>query len=497
MEVLLVIGIAIVTFVTRVVNLLNIPIFTDEAIYIRWAQIGLADPAQRYIALTDGKQPLLTWFMYPMFKLFHDPLFAGRFVSVLSGVAAVVGIYFVARNLFGKKAAVASSILYIIAPFNLLYDRLALMDSLLATIGIWSLYLEILLVKKIRLDVALLLGMTVGLGLLTKSSALFYILLLPFSLVLFDFKAKKKIRRLLKWVGLSLISTFIAEVMYNSLRLSPWFYLIKQKNYSFIYTVPEFFHAPFSVFLPNLHGLLQFLIPYMTVPVDVVLIVIFIFAIIKKDNRLALLYFWFLVPFLALAAFGKVLFPRFLLFMTMSLLVIVGYTLTAFGSFSSKKMKAFLIVIPIIVIFPLYQSFLLLTNPVNAAIPVTDRNQLFNNWPSGYGVNEVITYLKDKSSYGKIVLGTEGTFGLFPAVFQIYLGNDKNIDIHGYWPVGNIPSVLLESAKKYPTYLVFKETQQVPSNWPLKLIGKYRRGNSDTFLLFYQVLVQPGIINKR
>lgn len=148
MEIILIIIIAGVTFLSRIINLTSIPIFTDEAIYIRWAQIGLTDPAQRYIALTDGKQPLMTWAMYPFLRLFSDPLFAGRFVSVLTGIAACLGVYFVSKELFGRKAAVFSSLLYIISPFTLIYDKLALMDSMLAAFGIWSLYLEVLMIKK-------------------------------------------------------------------------------------------------------------------------------------------------------------------------------------------------------------------------------------------------------------------------------------------------------------------------------------------------------------
>src|SRR3989344_8137335 len=83
--------------ISRIINLKGIPIFTDEAIYIRWAQIGLNDPAHRYISLTDGKQPLFTWLIYPFLGVFQDPLFAGRFVSVLSGVFAVIGIYLLSK----------------------------------------------------------------------------------------------------------------------------------------------------------------------------------------------------------------------------------------------------------------------------------------------------------------------------------------------------------------------------------------------------------------
>src|SRR6266705_3402180 len=45
-------------FITRFFNILSLPIFTDEAIYIRWAQIALHDANWRFISLTDGKQPM-------------------------------------------------------------------------------------------------------------------------------------------------------------------------------------------------------------------------------------------------------------------------------------------------------------------------------------------------------------------------------------------------------------------------------------------------------
>jgi len=134
---------ALLAFISRVVNLLEVPIFTDEAIYIRWAQIGLNDPAHRFISLTDGKQPLFTWLMYPFLSIFTDPLFAGRFVSVLSSMLAVSGIYFLAKELFNRKTAVFACILYLISPFALLYDRLALMDSLLSALLVWCLYFTV------------------------------------------------------------------------------------------------------------------------------------------------------------------------------------------------------------------------------------------------------------------------------------------------------------------------------------------------------------------
>jgi len=492
MDILLIVFLALFTFATRVINLLKIPIFTDEAIYIRWAQIGLADPAQRYISLSDGKQPLLTWLMYPLLMVFKDPLLAGRFVSVLSSVLAVIGIYLLAKTLFNRRAAVAAGLLYIISAFTLVYDRLALMDSLLANFAVWSLYLQVLQVKYLRLDIALLSGITFGLGLMTKSSAMFFLYLLPASLLLFNFRAKDAGKNLLRWISLSLLSTIIALIMYNSLRLSPLFYIIEQKNYSFIISFSEFIQNPFRYFLPNLYGLMTFLSGYLTIPVLILVVVNLGICLIKKDNQVLLLFLWFAVPFLALAGFGKVLFPRFILFMSLPLLLIAGSLLGDLYYFAQTKMKFIYLVIFLTIIIPLYNSIVLMTNPVEAKIPLNDRNQLFDDWPSGYGVREVISFLEKEAENSKIVIGTEGTFGLNPAVYEIYLGKNKNVVIRGYWPVNSVPKELIDYADKYPTYLVFKEKQQIPGNWPLKLIAKYRRGLGNTYLYFYRVIPENG-----
>lgn len=482
------IGISVLAvLISRIINLKGIPIFTDEAIYIRWAQIGLNDPAHRYISLTDGKQPLMTWAMYPFLKFFEDPLIAGRLVSVSGAALAVIGIYFLAKTLFDRKAAVFSVILYIISPFSMVYDRLALMDSLLAMFGIWCLYLQVLLIKKLKLDVALILGITAGSALLTKSSASFFLYLIPFSLIIADWKKKTRIKSLVKWSGLIILSIFIAQVIYNSLRLSPYFYIIELKNYSFIMTFGEFIKEPFKVLQPNLKGMLLMLTAYLTWPLTAVLIFSLILAIIRKDRIIIYLFLWFFVPFAALAVFANVLYPRFLLFMVMPLYVIAAAFLAGLASFAAKKAKFLYLLIPLVLIMPAVNSFLIIVNPLAAGLPDSDRKQLFNDWPSGYGVEEVISFARKAAGNQKITLATEGTFGLNPAVYEIYLKESKNITIKGFWPVDSGLEELKSDAKMMPTYLVLKESQKLSPAWTVKEIFKIKRGDSSNYLYFYQV----------
>src|SRR5258708_29055975 len=78
--------------ITRFYNILSLPIFTDEAIYVRWAQIAKNDAAWRFISLTDGKQPMFVWIAMILVKFIHDPLLAGRLVSVGAGFISLVGL---------------------------------------------------------------------------------------------------------------------------------------------------------------------------------------------------------------------------------------------------------------------------------------------------------------------------------------------------------------------------------------------------------------------
>src|SRR3989304_2301996 len=201
-EIIILSALALTYFVSRFFSILSLPIFTDEAIYVRWAQIAKQDANWRFISLTDGKQPMLIWLMMVSLRIIADPLLAGRIVSVGAGFLTFIGIYFLGREVFkSNKIGLISCALYVIFPMALVYDRMALYDSLVGTFAVWALLLIVLLVRKVRMDIALILGMGIGGGALTKTNAFFSIYLLPFSLLLFDWSKKTARSRLLRWVG--------------------------------------------------------------------------------------------------------------------------------------------------------------------------------------------------------------------------------------------------------------------------------------------------------
>lgn len=487
LEIILSILLILFFLATRLVNLTAIPIFVDEAIYLRWAQIARFDADWRFISLTDGKQPLFVWLTMVFMKIIKEPLVAGRLVSIGTGLVTAIGIWFLSFVIFrNHRLSLFASLLYIVGPFYLLYDRMALMDAMVGTFSVLALLFGVLLIQTLRLDVALILGAILGGGILTKTSGFLNIYLLPLTLLLFDWRDKKWKLNLLKWVGLALLAIIISQFFYSILRLSPFFHMIARKDTLFIYPFAEWLKHPWQFFIGNLRGLLDWLTSYLTWTVMILVIAPLIFFW-QKTREKALLFGWFLAPFVALALFGKVLYPRFILFMSLPLLVLAAFSLEQLAM-RIKKKWLFLAICFLLILPSLYIDFKILFEPQKAPIPSSDKGQYLDNWPAGYGVNEVVAFAKKEAGDKKIFIATEGTFGLMPYSLELYLWDNSNIKIRGFWPVEEIPEEVLVAAEEKPTYFVFNETQRVPQDWPLKLIDQYFKGDGKSHMSLYQVV---------
>ncbi|MBI2028362.1 MAG: glycosyltransferase family 39 protein [Candidatus Levybacteria bacterium] len=482
-------------FLTRFYNILSLPIFTDEAIYIRWAQIAKQDASWRFISLTDGKQPMFVWLTVIAMRFISDPLLAGRLVSVGAGFFTLIGMFFLGREIFRNRLiGLISSGIYVIFPMALVYDKMALYDSLVGTFTIWSLFLTVLLVRRIRLDVALILGMVVGGGVLNKTSGFFNLYLLPLSLILFDWNKKERMQGLVKWVGLISIAVIMTYGFYSILRLSPYFHIIDEKNTIFVYPYREWIEHPLDFFIGNWKALWDWMNLYLTSPLLIASVASFFIARSYAKEKI-LLFLWFIIPIIALAIFGKTLYPRFIFFMTLSLLPLIAYSLIAL--YQKVKTRPLFVLFLIMFFFFVFRAdFFILTDFENARIPVSDIRQYATDWPSGGGVKEAVEFFQNEAKNQKIYIATQGTFGLMPYAFEIYLIQNPNIAIEGFWPISDtIPQKVLEKSKFMPTYFVFyqpcsscQETGVAPVVWSqLDLIYQYEKKQPYRYLSLYRV----------
>lgn len=484
--------IIILFWATRLVNLGTLPIFTDEAIYVRWAQVASFDPNLRFISLVDGKQPSFVWIAMILVRFIQDPLIAGRMVSVLAGFGSLIGLFFLGREIFKSiRVGLLSSFLYLIFPMAMVYDRMALYDSLVGAFTIWSLFLGVLLIRYLRLDIALLLGMVAGAGVLTKSNAFFSIYLLPFTLILFKWNEKGRVKKLIQWVGLAIVASFIAYSMYSILRLSPSFHVIGQKNALFVYPLRDWWDHPFTFLQGNLTGMFDWFVRYLTIPLAILIVFsLFIEKEFTKEKILALGYF--LAPFLITALFGKTLYPRFILFMILPLLPLIALCLDFL--LRNLKPRIFgIIVLILCIVVPLQTDFYILSHFAKAPIPHSDVQQYSNSWTAGWGVREATALFKEEATDKKIQIITQGTFGLMPYAFEIYLHNNPNITIQGLWPIEEtVSDELRKKASEKKTFFVFYQPctscqlpGDAPKAWSVDLVKRYTREVGLGYLSIY------------
>lgn len=476
-DIFLGVGITIAYFITHLFNLGLLPIFTDEAIYLRWSQIMAYDAALRYLPLIDGKPPLFMWLVSIAMRLFSqmDPLVVGRLVSVFSGFFGLIGIYFTAYQLFkNKKIAYLSAIFYLLTPFTFFYDRFTTADSLLSALGIWSLGIGVLLVKTLRLDVALIEGIVLGLAFLTKSPATLFLLFLPVNLILFDFKSKNIPRRLLKFGGLLMIIVVVSQSIYSILRLFPLFHMITQKNSEFIISLSEFLKQPFGLFLGNIKSLILWEYLYTTPLIFASAIVGFLTIVKDKSVTKLILLSFFLIPLFAMASFNKVIYVRYLLPFTPGLLILAASAIAKIKNFT-----VMFIICVILLALPIYTDFKLLTDPINAPIPQADRDQYLDGWAAGFGVNEVRAYIATLS--GHQVIATEGTFGLMPYALELDQKDYPNVEIKSYWPLPNkIPAGT--------NYVLIYQHPNPPAGWKVEEVLRFRQGKGSDYLRLYKIL---------
>ena len=491
-------GIIVLAAILRLVNIHSLPVFTDEAIYVRWAQVMKENAIFRFLPLADGKQPLYMWVVIPFLKIFSNPLIAGRVVSVLSGLATLVGVFVLTYLIFNSvKVGLAAGLFYAISPFTVFFDRMALSDAMLAMFGIWTLVLTTITVKKLRLDTALLAGFALGGALLTKSPGIFFVFLLPLTALLVKWPKKNRDKAIylgkmfLLW-GVTLI---IAYGFYNILRLGPEFHIIAIRNKDYVYPLSHILTSPLDPLLSYLDRSTDWL---WTLGPGALLILFaagVVFNFKKYFKEIVLLVACGVGPILVQTEFAKVITARYILF------TLPYFCILAASVFLVKKeslRKVIIVGLIVFVVHGLSIDYLILTQVEAVPLTKNERAGYLEDWTSGGGIYEVSELLREeweRESEGRMIVGTEGFFGTLPDGLQIYLNDIKGIDVRGVGiSMSEVAQELLVSKEEGKrTYLVINSTRFLgdAEELGLRLLAAYPKavkpdGSRET-LLFFEV----------
>ncbi len=488
-------------FLTRILFLCSLPVFYDESIYIRWAQRALHEGAW-FVSLTDGKPPLHVWWMVPFLRFFTDPLMAGRLASVLAGLVSLAGVVLIGRELKDLKTGLFAGILYVVCPFTLWYDRLAITEGLLLALFVFTIFFELKASRNLSPVYFLLAGICFGLALLAKGTAQLLALIVPFAFVVRP-KNERPTGFALKWASGVVMSLLVGFGLYNVLRISPLFGQITAKTSQTTKTFSELLQEPFDVFFVNFTAIIKTLWVFLTPSIFILSIAGLILGLKRRWRPAIFLSLWVTVVWIVESLIAKhwmfpTILPRFFLALVPPLLISTGYCLLESFEYlkekyleaSKKTLQAFVAAFLIVLLgFPLLNVFVIAASPSNAVLPEWIRFQYLEGWPAGTGMNEIISVLEKESEKGRITVGSNMPgIGLPTDALLMYFHENKNVEIITFrYDARNLPDKLMEASKKRRTYVVFNMfgERNVPNpGWPVRTVRKFQKGEGSAYSIF-------------
>ncbi|KKQ75422.1 MAG: hypothetical protein US96_C0011G0020 [Candidatus Woesebacteria bacterium GW2011_GWB1_38_5b] len=478
-------------FVSRLLFLTSVPVFNDESTYLRVAAHQIKEPDHSPYSLKVGKEPLLPYLFGAAGEFSGNYLIGGRIISIIFGFFTFLGITLFTKELFGKKAGLFSGFLYILAPFTIFFDRLALLDSGVSTISAWSLFLTYLLFKEKKWIFSALLGFVLGIGIWIKATSMFFVFLplMAYPFYYFFDKSKKEEKN---YVFLMLLLPLgITSIFYLLLRSHPFYSDYSQIIGQYTYRISEVFSFPIVSWIQNSISISEWLFFYLT-PIVLILSLLFIYQYRNEIHKYYLIILWFVLPLVYEILAGKMLTSRHVLLLTIPLIALSG----AYLSKISNKVILYLI-LGIFSVISLFYIFILYLNPqklpdfyIHKA--KSDMMQYFYGFSSGYGVSESIEYLKNLSKDRNIIVIVRNDFGNpeDAVIGHLYYNTNTqviplpSVDQDGFKE--NIETILT-NAGETPVYFVSRGNYFAGADKYFKEEKIFKKPNDEEFVGVYKL----------
>ena len=127
----------------RLHNLDALPFFLDEAAHLDWSRlVWLRQP---FHAASDGK--LLSIWVHALFWPFAATAWIGRVSTLLVTTLGFAALLAITQNLFSRRAAAIAGMLYVVAPFAMFFERMALPDAFTAAFTVLLVWSSLMLVR--------------------------------------------------------------------------------------------------------------------------------------------------------------------------------------------------------------------------------------------------------------------------------------------------------------------------------------------------------------
>ena len=385
----LIAAIVMVFIVTRVLWLTRMPAFIDEALHIWRAQLTLQ--GDWFIGADHGKWLGMKIFA-PMLALPLPHLLAARLGVVLFGLGTLAGTYAVGRELYSKPVAIGAIALYTALPYTLFYERTALVDPMIACLGVWGVFAAIRAVRTSEQRWAILLGVVLSLAVLIKLSALLLAVIPVLAvLILAD---KLSWRGAFRVVLPSLVLLALTGVFMTVAQFGIW--QIEDK------TLDTERVSVAALTLQNLRLVGRWFWQLYTPPVAVLAVISAAAALLDRHRWQAqfvlVVAAMMILPYVAT---GRTLYPRYFMPAHPFVVLLIAHFLSHAaewvvarrGSRRPWQWALYGTSLLVTVVSVLQLDALLIADLPNAPLPPSVHEQFVSGWPSGYGVPEAAEFL--------------------------------------------------------------------------------------------------------
>lgn len=197
---------ALVAAVPRTVNLLGLDPFVDEAAWVDWAlrQFDWASPPTWLVSVfKDGRPPLFVWLVAPVGAVVDNGMLAGRLASALAGVASVLALYGLGRELASRAVGFAAALLWAVSPYTVFFARVAADDATLALTTILATWASVRFARRPTALTGACCGLALALAVLAKTSGLLMAAAPPLAVLLLG--RPREWRRYLRPLGWAVV----------------------------------------------------------------------------------------------------------------------------------------------------------------------------------------------------------------------------------------------------------------------------------------------------
>ncbi len=407
-------GLLVLCLTLRVAQLTAWPIFVDESLYIRAAQLmDLHRPATFFTmesADYGGNPPLFAWLLTPLLHLPVDPLLAARLTAALIGTLGLLWTWATARMLWGSVAGLSAALLYALCPFLIFYNRMALLDGLVATCGAGALYYAVALSRRGRTLDAGALGLCLAAGLLTKILAASLLLLPLLAVVAARPRDRRAVARGAAAAAVIGVGPFLCLLSrpYMNTPYSFAFHGHLQTNGDIMATL----HVVQGQVMVWATGLWLYL-----TPPCLALVALGLWSL-RRERLILLIGAWAVLGSLPVLITPNRLFvPRHFLFIAVPLIVLaargvimLGHTIHAQLTASRRAWLAILACggAGLIALPAIGTDVTMIAVPSRTPLIPADRFQYVAGWPSGYMLTSVLSYLRRQARRGPLTVVTDG-----------------------------------------------------------------------------------------